>query len=135
MTDVANQSAILNSAAYTVAPFDITTNTNLGSDKRTRLMIFAMGISGVAANTDLSNDLHTPGGVVANVAESVIVEAHTTDGRTLRLPVEYAGAQGQVNGLDQVNVVLTTELRGAGTVNLTIVVGNLRSNSVSTTIR
>ena len=107
----------------------ITTLENFGADKRTRLMIFAVGVSGNAPNTDPSNDISEDGVVIPNLAESVIIEAHTQDGRVYRLPVEFAGAQGSVAGLDQVNVVLIPELEGAGTVNLTLIVNGQRSNA------
>jgi uncharacterized protein (TIGR03437 family) len=42
--------------------------------------------------------------------------AHTQDGHVYSLPVEFAGPQGGIPGLDQINVVLIPELRGAGTV-------------------
>jgi uncharacterized protein (TIGR03437 family) len=107
----------------------VTTQENFASDKRTRLMIFAVGVSGNAANTDPSNDIVDDGVVIPNLAESVIVEAHTQDGRVYRLPVEFAGAQGSVPGLDQVNVVLIPELEGAGTVDLTLIINGQRSNA------
>jgi uncharacterized protein (TIGR03437 family) len=67
--------------------------------------------------------------VIPNLAESVIVEAHTQDGRIYKLPVEFAGAQGIVPGLDQLNLVLIPELQGAGTVDLTVIVNGQRSNA------
>lgn len=109
----------------------ITTLENFGADKRTRLMIFAVGVSGNAANTDPSNDIVDDGVVIPNLAESVIIEAHTPDGRVYRLPVEFAGAQGSVPSLDQVNVVLVPELQGAGTVDLTLIVNGQRSNAAT----
>jgi len=107
----------------------VTTEENFGPDKRTRLLIYAVGVSGKAANTDPNNDIFENGIVIPNLAESVIVEAHTQDGRIYRLPVEFAGAQGIVPGLDQLNLVLIPELQGAGTVDLTVIVNGQRSNA------
>jgi uncharacterized protein (TIGR03437 family) len=107
----------------------VTTEENFGPDKRTRLLIYAVGVSGKAANTDPNNDIFANGIVIPNLAESVIVEAHTQDGRIYRLPVEFAGAQGIVPGLDQLNLVLIPELQGAGTVDLTVIVNGQRSNA------
>jgi uncharacterized protein (TIGR03437 family) len=64
-----------------------------------------------------------------NLAELVSVQARTSDGRVFNLPVEYAGAQGTVRGIDQVNVVLVPELAHAANVQLTIIAGGISSNS------
>jgi uncharacterized protein (TIGR03437 family) len=109
--------------------FDVMTPENLGADKRTRLALFAMGISASAANSDTSNDIQTAGNRLPNFAESVAVEARLTNGQVVSLPVEFAGTQPGMIGLDQVNVRLTPELRGAGTVALTLIIGGQRSNS------
>jgi uncharacterized protein (TIGR03437 family) len=45
------------------------------------------------------------------------------------LPVEFAGAQGLLPGLDQIDVVLIPELRGAGTISLSLIVNGRRSNA------
>ena len=116
--------------------FDVLTPENFGSDKRTRLNIFATGISGSAVNTNASNDINFGNGNVrANFAESVRVEAKLSNGLTFNLPVEFAGVQGVLPGLDQITVVLIPELKGAGVVQLTLIVGNQRSNAPTITIK
>ncbi|MGO9230395.1 MAG: hypothetical protein ACLQKA_14485 [Bryobacteraceae bacterium] len=50
-------------------------------------------------------------------------------------PVQYAGAQQQYPGLDQVNVALPTTLRGAGTVNVEVNVDGQLSNPVEIAIQ
>ncbi|MFL6227761.1 MAG: hypothetical protein ACJ741_03170, partial [Pyrinomonadaceae bacterium] len=117
--------------------YDVQTPYQLGADKRTRLTLFATGLSGnTALNTDAGNDVRLPGGaVLTNFAESVAVEAHTADGRVFQLPVEFAGAQASMAGVDQVNVVLTQQLGGAGQVTLTLIVAGQRSNGVSVFVR
>jgi uncharacterized protein (TIGR03437 family) len=57
------------------------------------------------------------------------------DGRVFQLPVEFAGRQNTWGGLDQINVVLLPELRHAGTIELTLVVGVQRSNMTTISIR
>jgi uncharacterized protein (TIGR03437 family) len=52
------------------------------------------------------------------------------------LPVEFVGAvEGRLPGLDQVNVLLHPELRGAGLVDLTIIINGQRSNTAAINIR
>src|SRR5207244_10695035 len=96
--------------------------------KRTCLKPLSSFVRANATNTDPGKDIVEDAFVIPNLAESVIIEAHTQDGRVYRLPVEFAGAQGSVPGLDQVNVVLIPELQGAGIVDLTMIVNGQRSN-------
>ncbi len=119
----------VNDAKQLMESLSVTTPENLGVDKRTRLTFFVTGLSGSAANTDTTNDVSAGGLVIPNFAESVVVEAHTQDGRVLQLPVEFAGPQGGLRGLDQVNVVLLSGLQGAGNVDLTLIVNGQRSNA------
>ncbi|HKN84089.1 MAG TPA: hypothetical protein VJW17_11655, partial [Pyrinomonadaceae bacterium] len=69
------------------------------------------------------------GQIRPNFAEAISVEARLGNGQVLRLPVEFAGAQGTVPGLDQVTVILTQQLKSAGTVQLTLIVGGRRSSA------
>ena len=133
--DETGSALAVNDAKQLMEPFAVTTAQNLSADKRTRLTFFATGVSGSAANTDTSNDIAFAGKVIANLAESVVVEAHTQDGHVYSLPVEFAGAQGGLSGLDQINVVLVPELQGAGNVDLTVIVNGQRSNAPSIVIR
>jgi uncharacterized protein (TIGR03437 family) len=115
--------------------FEVTTPENIGPDKRTRIALFVVGLSGSAANSDTGNDVISNGRTVVNFAECVTVEARTSNGSIVMLPVEFAGAAERMNGLDQVTVRLPAELRGAGTVQLTIVIAGLRSNSAPILVR
>jgi uncharacterized protein (TIGR03437 family) len=111
-------------AAVTNGPFNL--------DGKSRMSIFASGITTGVANSDTTNDVTLADGrIVTNVAEGISVEARLSDGRAFILPVEYAGPQGSMVGLDQINVVLAPELRGAGNVELTVLVGLVRSNKLS----
>jgi uncharacterized protein (TIGR03437 family) len=132
MADDDNGAAVvINSRKMTATNFDVETDENFGPDKRTRLTLFATGISGGALNLDTSNDVTINGVTRPNFAESVSVEARCSDGRVFTLPVEFAGVQGMLPGLDQVNVVLIPELRSAGTVSLTLIINGQRSNAPS----
>jgi uncharacterized protein (TIGR03437 family) len=52
------------------------------------------------------------------------------------VPVEYAGPEGSgIPGLDQVNVRLTTAVKGTGVANLVLAVDGIPSNTVSVDIR
>jgi uncharacterized protein (TIGR03437 family) len=125
------QGAILDALSFFSEVFSITSPAQLlGLDTRTRLSIWASGISTGVTNTNFSNDVWLSNGqMLENLAESVTVEARTADGRVFSLPVEYAGVQGSVPGLDQVNAVLVPELGGAGQVQLTIIVAGQRGNT------
>jgi uncharacterized protein (TIGR03437 family) len=104
----------------------------IGLDTRTRVSFFATGISSAVVNTDLGNDvLLANGQMLPNLAESVKVEARTGNGTIVMLPVDYAGPQGVLAGLDQLTVMLPQQLSGAGNVQLTVIIGGTRSNSVN----
>ena len=134
--DTTGQGAILDAVGLQSMAFPVTGSGQFLPDLRTRLTIFASGISTGVANTDAGNDIRlSNGGIIANLAESVAVEARLGDGRVYTLPVEFAGAQGGLPGLDQVNVVLVPELRGAGSVQLTLVVNGVRSNAMRVTVQ
>ena len=133
--DEPGQAVALNSVKQTESDFEVTTPENFGTDKRTRLTIFATGISGTAANSDVSNDVLINGVVQPNFAESVAIEARLGDGSVISLPVEFAGAQGTLPGLDQVNVVLPPGLQGAGVIQLTLIIGGQRSNAPTIIVR
>jgi uncharacterized protein (TIGR03437 family) len=132
--DGTGQAIAMNLSRQTTG-FAVLTAENFGSDKRTRVALFAIGISGGAVNSDGSNDVRIAGTLVPNFAESVVVEGRKSNGQVFTLPVEFAGAQMGMIGLDQVNVRLTPELQAAGTVALTLIIGGTRSNSATIFIR
>jgi uncharacterized protein (TIGR03437 family) len=115
--------------------FEVLTPENLGPDKRTRVALFAAGISGSAANSDTTNDITFGGETVANFAESVIVKARLSSGVEISLPVEFAGRQTAMIGIDQVIVRLTPELKGAGVVTLKLMIAGQSSNTGTILIR
>jgi len=119
---------VVNAVTLMSGEFKVTTAENFGADKQTRLMIFSSGLSAGFLNTNTANDIIFGASILPNIAESVVVEARTIDNRIFHLPVEFAGPSGRSYGLDQINVRLITELRGAGIVELTIIIGGHRSN-------
>ncbi len=129
--------ALLNGLNVSSGTFSTVTDAPLlGFDTRTRLSFFATGISSALVNTDLGNDVVMANGqMLTNLAESVRVEARTSGGTTINLPVEYAGPQGLLTGLDQITVMLPAQLAGAGTVQLTVVAGGTRSNTVTVVVQ
>lgn len=131
------QGAIVNALNVYSGSFSTVTPAQLlGLDTRTRLSIFATGITSGVGNTDPSNDIWLPNGQsLANLAESVMVQARKSNGMTINLPVEYAGMQGTLSGLDQVNVILPPDFAGAGSVEVTLVVRGVRSNPITLTVQ
>jgi hypothetical protein len=127
--------AVFNAASMKMGPFDVETQENLGTDKRTRLMIFANGVSSSVNTSHASGYINVNSTTIANVADLIKVEARASDGRIFQLPVEYAGAQGAITGLDQIHVVLVPELRGIGNIELTLIVGSFRTNSATVIVR
>ncbi|HYG11996.1 MAG TPA: hypothetical protein VD835_18760 [Pyrinomonadaceae bacterium] len=127
----------MNDRGPAATSYDVNSPHALGTDKRTRVTLFATGISAGAANLYPANDVRMENGqIIVNVAESLTVEARTQDGRLYHLPVEFAGAPGgRLPGLDQVNVLLHPEMRGAGRVDLTIVINGQRSNTAAINIK
>jgi uncharacterized protein (TIGR03437 family) len=119
---------VLNATTLKSGPFNITTLENFGADKQTRLLIFASGLGNGFLNTNVGNDIAVGSTFFSNIAESVVVEARTVDNRVFQLRVEFIGPAGRSYGLDQINICLVNELKGAGTVELTMVVAGHRSN-------
>ncbi len=54
---------------------------------------------------------------------------------SISVPVQYAGAQGQYPGFDQVNLQLPNRLQGAGTVNVVLAVDGQQSNAVQIAVQ
>ena len=82
-----------------------------------RLVLFGTGIRNTpAANPNDGN----------GVAEAVTVKI-----QGVPATVEYAGKQGQFEGLDQLNVIIPPELSGLGSLNI-VVTANGRDSNVST---
>ena len=77
----ANGTAIaLNANKQTPATFNVITPENFGSDKRTRVTLYATGISGSGVNWDPSNDVVVGGVVRHNFAEHIQVTTSNITG-------------------------------------------------------
>ena len=118
----------LNAATLRSGEFNVMTPENFGPDKQTRVLIFASGLSNGVLNTNTNNNIAFGASIFPNLAESVVIEARTVDNRIFQLPVEFAGPSGRSYGLDQISVRLIGELSGAGSVELTLIIGGQRSN-------
>lgn len=112
--------AILNAATFTAPPFLVETSSNSGTDKRTRIAVYATGLRYAG------NPTHDPS--IEN-APGVTVQAHDTSGNPYNL--EYAGAAPGFFGLDQVNIVLPAEVDGAGAVSIFVDTDDGSSNAVT----
>jgi uncharacterized protein (TIGR03437 family) len=126
---------VSNGQKQTTSGFEVETLDNFSLDKRTRLSLFATGISASALNSNPANDINIGGKVRVNYAEAMSVEARLSSGQIWTLPVEFAGAQGVLPGLDQVNIILISQLKGAGNVELTLIVNGQRSNAATVFIK
>ena len=94
----------LQSVVFTRDPFTVVTDHNLGTDRRTRIMLFCRNLK-LLSGDDPSD---------------VTVVAEDAQQRVIPLTVEFIG---QVNGFDwltQVNVSLPDELQGAGDVRISV---------------
>jgi uncharacterized protein (TIGR03437 family) len=90
------------------------------------LILFGTGIR-YAPNTNTANDIALAGGgTLLNVAESLEV---TIGGRTAR--VDFAGAQSQYYGLDQVNVLIPADAVASPTAPVIIKVRDANGNLVT----
>jgi uncharacterized protein (TIGR03437 family) len=67
---------------------------------------------------------------IRGAGRDVMVEIADTPVRST-----YAGPQGIIPGLDQVNVSVPLLLRGSGVVNVSMIVGGVKSNPVKIAIR
>jgi uncharacterized protein (TIGR03437 family) len=127
--------AILNATEWHRDGLSALTSWALGSDLRTRLSILTTGLSSGLANNNTGDDVWLANGkLIENYAEDVQVEIRTSNNQTFTLPVEFAGANGTLRGLDQVTLRLPSELAGAGNVQITVIAGGRRSNMSVVTI-
>jgi uncharacterized protein (TIGR03437 family) len=111
--------AILNAATFAGQPFLVETPENNGSDKRTRLAVFATGLRYAG------NAVRDPTKV--NVAGQI----QARDGLGNVYAVEYAGPAPGFFGLDQINLVVPAAADGAGDISLTITAEKAASNTVT----
>lgn len=108
------RAAALESVGLTAEPFvlDAPNTRNLGSDGRTRVTLFLVGVK-----------LDSPGD-----AASVTVRAEDAQHRVFDLPVEAVGGVKNLSWMSQVTVRLPDGLAGAGDVGVTVTVRGAASN-------
>ena len=111
--------AILNAVTFAGAPFFVETPQNQGSDKRTRLAVYATGLRYAG------NPARDP--AIPNAA--IQVQARDNLGNVYA--VEYAGAAPGFFGLDQINLIVPAAADGIGVLSLTVVAENRPSNTVT----
>lgn len=127
--DTNSTGAVVNAFGF-LGGFSTFSSGLFGDGGNSRLTILASGISTGLTNTNVSNDIFLGNGkLLENYAESVSVEARTSNGKVFSLPVEFAGSTSVQRGLDQVTIRLTPELAGAGNVQITVIAGGRRSNT------
>jgi uncharacterized delta-60 repeat protein len=111
------QAVAVNSVTFVRGPFAVTDGFNVSTDHRTRVIIFA-------ANLELSQGENS---------SSVFVEARTSGGSIVQLPIEHFGVAPHCDWFKQITVRLPDQLAGAGLVHVRITHGN-RSNEGSIVI-
>jgi len=111
--------AILNATTFTGPPFLVETQQNTGTDKRTRLAVFATGLR-YAGNPSQNPD-----------QTNVAIQVQARDSSGTSYDVEYAGSAPGFFGLDQINLLLPAEADGAGVISLAIAAGDVLSNTVT----
>lgn len=127
--------AVLNAMELHRDGLSALTSWALGSDLQTRLSILTTGLSSGLTDRITGDEYWLGSGTrMVNYKEDVEVEIRTSDNRIFTLPVEFAGANGTMRGLDQVTFRVPSELAGAGNVQVTVIAGGRRSNMSVVTI-
>ncbi|MBV9929010.1 MAG: metallophosphoesterase [Acidobacteria bacterium] len=112
--EVTGRAVALTSVSWLSEPFGVTTPYDLGTDTRTRVMLFAADVDPTA---------------VGNPA-LFTAQAEDSQGITYSLPVEFVGVVPGQGWLTQVTVILPAELANAGEVRVQITVRGASSNKV-----
>jgi hypothetical protein len=116
LTDVLTSRAVaLHSELLTRDPFKITSPGNFGSDKRTRVALFAMNINLLPGETE----------------SAIIARATTSSGGVYNLPVKYVGKVAGYDWLWHVVIVLPQDFSLSGNINVTISLHDATSNTVT----
>jgi hypothetical protein len=99
-------------------PFKVTSPTNFGDDKRTRVAFFAMNVNLLPGETE----------------SAIIARAVSSSGGVYSLPVKYVG---RVNGYDwlwHVVLVMPQDPSLSGNISVTIALHGATSNAVNVAI-
>ncbi|HKG48528.1 MAG TPA: endonuclease/exonuclease/phosphatase family protein [Pyrinomonadaceae bacterium] len=119
LTDsLTNRALALHSEFMTRDPFKVTSPVNFGSDKRTRVALFAMNINLLSGETE----------------SAIIARAVNPNGGEYNLPVKYVGGVAGYDWLWHVVVVLPQDFSLSGNITLTITLHGATSNAVTVAI-
>ena len=105
----------MHSELLTRDPFKITSPLNFGSDKRTRVALFAMNVNLFPGENE----------------SAIIARAVSSSGVVYSLPVKYVTRVGGYDWLWHVVVVLPQDSSLSGNITLTITLHNATSNAVT----
>lgn len=117
--ETTDRAIALNAATFVRDPFTVITERNFGTDKRTRVMLFA-------TNTEL-----LPG----ENASAITAQIENPQLGVRPLTVEYAGKVPGFNWLTQINVILPGELANAGDAWVSIRLRGVTSNKARINIK
>jgi TolB protein len=106
----------LDSVTHVADPFPVVSSSNFSADRRTRVALFAAGIT-------------------SPTVADIKAEAEDSAGRRYQLPVEYAATVPGVEGMTQVVVRLTDDLDGLGHVWVSLNVRGTLTNKAVFTIQ
>jgi hypothetical protein len=113
-----NRALALHSEFLTRDPFKVTTPTNFGDDKRTRIALFAMNVNLLPGETE----------------SAIIARATTPSGGVYSLPVKYVRQVAGYDWLWHVVVVLPQDFSLSGNITITITLHGATSNAVTVAI-
>jgi uncharacterized protein (TIGR03437 family) len=104
---------------WVAVPIDFGTATGTSADK-VFLILFGSGLRGLSG---------------LQMATAKAVTTGTTAGNPVTLPVLYAGPQGDLVGLDQVNLQLPNTLKGRNFLDILLTIEGKAANTVSITVK
>jgi len=116
--EVSNRAVALDSVTMVRDPFQFTPTTDFSSDRRTRIMLFALNV-----NLQPGED-----------AASVTVRAENSQHAIFSVPAEYVGEVPNFSWMTQVNVRLPDELANGGDILMSVTYHGVESNKVLVTI-
>jgi hypothetical protein len=119
-----DRGAVENAVTNQLEPFSLTTSQNPGADKRTRLAVFGSGVR-FAGNPNRDKGMQN---VAANLSSQI---KSRVSGKVWNVDIEFAGAAPGLPGVDQLNIVVPSDLETSGVFEVTISIGGMNSNVVT----
>jgi uncharacterized protein (TIGR03437 family) len=102
---------------FTKEPYSIASPLNPGTDKRTRIILFAMNLS------------------ATDTASVITADATSSIGGFYDLPVEFVGRVSGFEWISMVEVIVPQDQNLQGYISVTLTVRGSRSNSVPVAIK